>query len=98
MGALQKIGCDWVVDSDAKEDACGVCQGDGSQCNIIQEIYNEVDQTPGYKEIKRIPAGSKKIFVEEMNNSENYLCVKSANSTKYYLNGNRSVSNRIILR
>lgn len=36
---FQHVGCDLVVDSNAKEDICGVCQGDGSQCKTFQGLY-----------------------------------------------------------
>lgn len=36
----QKVGCDWTVDSDAKEDKCGVCHGNGEQCDTILGFYN----------------------------------------------------------
>lgn len=37
----QHIGCDWGIDSSAKEDRCGVCHGDGSTCETIKDQYNE---------------------------------------------------------
>ena len=40
---LQKVGCDWTVDSDAVEDRCGVCRGDGSQCDTVSGTYNRPD-------------------------------------------------------
>lgn len=30
----QKVGCDWVLDSLAQEDSCGVCNGDDSTCDL----------------------------------------------------------------
>ena len=29
---FQKVGCDLIVDSSARLDACGVCGGDGAFC------------------------------------------------------------------
>ena len=41
----QELDCNSVCDGAAINDACGVCDGDGSTCNIsysqIQEIFNE---------------------------------------------------------
>ena len=31
--SLQTVGCDGAVDSRAKADRCGVCNGDGSSCS-----------------------------------------------------------------
>lgn len=89
MVFLQKVGCDWVVDSDAREDACGVCQGDGSSCDIIQDLYVKQSQNSGYKEVTVIPAGSRNIRIEEIDYSENYLSIGSTTSKKFYLNGHR---------
>ena len=38
---FQHIGCDYVINSNAKEDHCGVCRGDGSTCETIKDQYNE---------------------------------------------------------
>lgn len=40
-GICYKVGCDWVVESDAKEDACGVCGGDGSACKTVLGSYSK---------------------------------------------------------
>jgi hypothetical protein len=31
---LQKVGCDWILDSLTQEDSCGVCGGDDSSCDF----------------------------------------------------------------
>lgn len=77
------------MDSDAQEDACGVCQGDGNSCDIIQDYFSKQSHGPGYKEVTIIPSGSRNIRVEEVKESDNYLSVGSATSKKFYLNGNR---------
>lgn len=28
-----------MLDSDAVEDECGICKGDGTQCKLVDEIY-----------------------------------------------------------
>lgn len=37
----QHVGCDWIVDSDAHEDKCGICHGNGEQCDTIAGVYNK---------------------------------------------------------
>jgi hypothetical protein len=32
---MQRVGCDWKLNSNAIEDDCGVCDGNGGSCNII---------------------------------------------------------------
>lgn len=44
MGVLlQHVGCDWVVDSEAEEDKCGICMGDGKQCTTMHGVYKRRD-------------------------------------------------------
>lgn len=38
---LQKVGCDYVVESSAVEDRCGVCNGDGSTCTTVKRTFEE---------------------------------------------------------
>lgn len=37
------MACDWGIDSSAQEDRCGLCHGDGTQCNTIRGSYTETD-------------------------------------------------------
>lgn len=38
---LQNIGCDYVIDSGAVEDRCGVCHGNGSTCTTVKKTFEE---------------------------------------------------------
>lgn len=38
---FQNVGCDWVLDSEAVEDVCGVCDGDASTCDFVDEVNSE---------------------------------------------------------
>ncbi|XP_030193721.1 ADAMTS-like protein 1 isoform X1 [Gadus morhua] len=38
-GACQIVGCDHELGSAAKEDNCGVCNGDGSSCRLVRGHY-----------------------------------------------------------
>lgn len=38
---LQNIGCDYVIDSSAVEDRCGVCHGNGSTCTTVRRTFEE---------------------------------------------------------
>jgi len=79
------------VDSDATEDRCGICHGDGTQCETTSGLYDKNDG-PGYKEVVVIPLGSRNIKIEEVGNSKNYIGIGVPNSDKYFLNGKRCVS------
>jgi hypothetical protein len=32
---LKQVGCDWKLNSNAANDNCGVCNGNGNTCKII---------------------------------------------------------------
>ncbi|XP_063908818.1 A disintegrin and metalloproteinase with thrombospondin motifs 7 isoform X2 [Zophobas morio] len=91
-GICRKVGCDWVVDSTAHEDDCGICQGDGTKCDKIEGLYNKQSYSPGYREVVVIPAGARNIRIEEKDHSENYISIGSALAKKFYLNGKRHIT------
>ncbi|XP_025830015.1 A disintegrin and metalloproteinase with thrombospondin motifs 7 isoform X2 [Agrilus planipennis] len=91
-GICRKVGCDWVVDSAAQEDACGICRGDGTKCNTIEGIFTKQSLEADYKEVVTVPADARNIYVEEMNQTENYIGIGSVTSKKFYLNGKRHIT------
>ncbi|XP_034943192.1 A disintegrin and metalloproteinase with thrombospondin motifs 7 isoform X2 [Chelonus insularis] len=90
-GICRKVGCDWTVDSEATEDRCGICHGDGTQCETTSGIYDK-NEGPGYREVVVIPAGARNIKIEELGNSKNYIGIGLRNSNKYFLNGKRQIT------
>lgn len=86
-GTCKPLGCDGVIDSQAVEDVCGVCNGDGTQCKLVDEVYTDVGAS-GLKKIATIPAGSRKIRYEEMGASINTLAVSDKTEKDFFLNGN----------
>ncbi|XP_043277591.1 A disintegrin and metalloproteinase with thrombospondin motifs 7-like isoform X2 [Venturia canescens] len=90
-GICRKVGCDWTVDSDATEDRCGICHGDGTQCETTSGVYDK-NEGPGYREVIVIPTGSRNIKIEEVGNSKNYIGIGVPNSNKYFLNGKRQIT------
>lgn len=38
---VQHVGCDKILGSDAREDRCRVCGGDGSSCEAIEGVFND---------------------------------------------------------
>ncbi|KAL3280841.1 hypothetical protein HHI36_004070 [Cryptolaemus montrouzieri] len=85
-GACTKVGCDGVLNSDAVEDVCGICNGDGTQCKIIEHTYTNVGQ--GYAKAATIPAGVKNILVEELKSSPNMIALTDKTGNHFFLNGN----------
>lgn len=97
ISPLQKVGCDWSVDSDATEDRCGICHGDGTQCVTIRGSYDK-NEGPGYREVIVIPEGSRNIKIEEVGNSKNYIGIGRPGLDEYFLNGKRCVLSLLLRR
>lgn len=45
---LQKVGCDGFLGSLAREDHCGVCNGNGKSCKIIKGDFNHTRGAGNY--------------------------------------------------
>ncbi|CAG9813449.1 unnamed protein product, partial [Phaedon cochleariae] len=86
-GKCQTVGCDRMLGSNAREDQCRVCGGDGTSCNTFSNTIQMKDMQVGYNDILLIPAGATNIRVEELAPSNNYLAVRNKTGY-YYLNGN----------
>ncbi|KAL6256089.1 hypothetical protein P5V15_013324, partial [Pogonomyrmex californicus] len=86
-GKCMHVGCDMMLGSDTKEDACRECGGDGSDCNTIEGLFDTDDLQVGYIDILLIPEGATNIVIKEQNPSNNYLAIRNTTG-HYYLNGN----------
>ncbi|XP_064484437.1 papilin-like isoform X2 [Ornithodoros turicata] len=86
-GACMPVGCDHMLGSDAKEDKCRKCRGDGSSCETIEGVFTDENLQVGYHDILLIPVGATNIRIEEKVPTHNYLAVRNS-SGHYYLNGN----------
>ena len=86
-GICTPVGCDQKLGSNATEDRCRVCGGDGSSCQSVRRIYDVENLGTGYKDIILIPKGATHINVYELRPTHNYLALRDANGT-FYLNGN----------
>uniref|UniRef100_A0A674EID8 ADAM metallopeptidase with thrombospondin type 1 motif 17 n=1 Tax=Salmo trutta TaxID=8032 RepID=A0A674EID8_SALTR len=82
-GRCQKIGCDGIIGSSAREDRCGVCNGDGHSCKIVKGDFNHT-MGRGYIEAAVIPIGARRIKVVEDKPSHSFLAMKD--STKRSIN------------
>ncbi|RLV90675.1 hypothetical protein DV515_00014373 [Chloebia gouldiae] len=89
-GECKHVGCDRVLGSDAKEDKCRVCGGDGSSCETIEGVFNQSLPEGGYEEVIQIPKGSVHIDIRELNLSINYLALRG-DSGEYFINGKLSI-------
>ncbi|KAM9096306.1 A disintegrin and metalloproteinase with thrombospondin motifs 12 [Sarcophilus harrisii] len=85
-GICKMVGCDYEIDSNATEDRCGVCLGDGSACHTVKKIFKQKEGF-GYVDIGLIPKGARDIRVVEVEEAGNFLAIRSEDPEKYYLNG-----------
>uniref|UniRef100_A0A8C8BVH3 ADAM metallopeptidase with thrombospondin type 1 motif 12 n=1 Tax=Otus sunia TaxID=257818 RepID=A0A8C8BVH3_9STRI len=85
-GMCKTVGCDYEINSNATEDQCGVCLGDGSACRTVKMMFNQSEGF-GYVDIGLIPKGARGIKVMEVAEAGNFLAVRSKDPEKYYLNG-----------
>ncbi|XP_018583800.1 A disintegrin and metalloproteinase with thrombospondin motifs 10 isoform X2 [Scleropages formosus] len=89
-GECKHVGCDRILGSDAREDRCRICGGDGSSCEVIEGVFNESLPEGGYEEVVRIPKGSVFIHIQELNVSLNYLVLKGKGD-QYFINGKLTI-------
>uniref|UniRef100_A0A8C2RTL2 ADAM metallopeptidase with thrombospondin type 1 motif 12 n=1 Tax=Capra hircus TaxID=9925 RepID=A0A8C2RTL2_CAPHI len=85
-GMCKMVGCDYEIDSNATEDRCGVCLGDGSACQTVKKMFKQKEGS-GYVDIGLIPKGARDIRVMEVEGAGNFLAIRSEDPEKYYLNG-----------
>ncbi|XP_068427310.1 A disintegrin and metalloproteinase with thrombospondin motifs 7 [Clinocottus analis] len=85
-GICKNLGCDYVIDSNAVEDRCGVCHGNGSTCTTVRRTFDETEGL-GYVDIGLIPEAAWDIRIEEVAEAGNFLALRSDNLEKYFLNG-----------
>ncbi|KAK5870911.1 hypothetical protein PBY51_003819 [Eleginops maclovinus] len=86
-GVCKAVGCDYGIDSNAVEDRCGVCLGDGTSCETVYKLFDE-EEGFGYVDVGVIPEGARDILVKEVEEAGNFLVLKTETSEDYFLNGN----------
>ncbi|XP_063816638.1 A disintegrin and metalloproteinase with thrombospondin motifs 12 [Pseudophryne corroboree] len=85
-GMCKSVGCDYEINSNATEDRCGICLGDGSSCQTVMKTFDQSEGF-GYVDIDVIPKGARAIKIEEVEPAGNFLAIRSEDPEKYYLNG-----------
>ncbi|XP_078076494.1 A disintegrin and metalloproteinase with thrombospondin motifs 12-like [Mustelus asterias] len=85
-GICKTVGCDYEIESNAVEDQCGVCHGNGSSCQTVKKTFEESEGL-GYVDVGLIPKGARDIRVEEIAEAGNFLALRSEDPEKYFLNG-----------
>ncbi|XP_041970064.1 papilin-like isoform X2 [Aricia agestis] len=86
-GTCQPVGCDMMLGSNAREDKCRQCRGNGTNCHTTSGVIDRQDLKKGYTDILLIPEGATNIVIGEVRNSDNYLALRGRENNHYYLNG-----------
>ncbi|MEE6503271.1 hypothetical protein FKM82_004785 [Ascaphus truei] len=63
-GICQAVGCDRQLGSNAKEDNCGVCAGDGSTCRLVRgQSKSHVSPEKREETVIAVPHGSRSVRI-----------------------------------
>ncbi|XP_070426084.1 ADAMTS-like protein 3 isoform X1 [Equus przewalskii] len=63
-GICQAVGCDRQLGSNAKEDNCGVCAGDGSTCRLVRgQSKSQVSPEKREENAIAVPLGSRSVRI-----------------------------------
>uniref|UniRef100_W5N5E8 ADAMTS like 3 n=1 Tax=Lepisosteus oculatus TaxID=7918 RepID=W5N5E8_LEPOC len=75
-GVCQAVGCDRQLGSNAKEDNCGVCAGDGSTCRLVRgQTMSHVSPEELIKTVIEVPLGSRNMRITAK--GPDYLIIES---------------------
>ncbi|XP_066282432.1 papilin-like isoform X1 [Branchiostoma lanceolatum] len=85
-GICKGVGCDYMLGSNAQEDKCRECGGEGDSCKAVKGLFSIKNLPVGYNQFLVIPATATNIRIEELRASDNFLAVRNA-SGHYYING-----------
>ncbi|XP_071452183.1 ADAMTS-like protein 4 [Hetaerina americana] len=85
------VGCDGVIGSEKRVDACGLCGGDNSTCRLVSGLFTRPQLPVGYNLIAQIPRGACNINITELKQSRNYLALRRADGS-YIINGNWAIN------
>ncbi|MBN3310221.1 ATL1 protein, partial [Amia calva] len=82
-GICQIVGCDHELGSTAKEDNCGVCNGDGSSCRLVRGHYKSQLSTSKREDtVIVIPYGSRHVRLVLKGPDHLYLETKTLQGQK----------------
>ncbi|PVD19907.1 hypothetical protein C0Q70_20401 [Pomacea canaliculata] len=82
----KEVGCDDVLESPWRKDACGVCKGDNSTCRSISGIFTRLQLGRGATKVITIPPGATNINITELRPSNNTLALQLLEDGNYFVN------------
>uniref|UniRef100_A0A674N568 ADAM metallopeptidase with thrombospondin type 1 motif 6 n=1 Tax=Takifugu rubripes TaxID=31033 RepID=A0A674N568_TAKRU len=84
-GECKHVGCDNILGSDAKEDRCRVCGGDGSTCETTEGLFNQSLPRGGKKH--QNPAGPGRVHLGGGGGCSFFCAALKSEGEEYYING-----------
>ncbi|XP_071434416.1 ADAMTS-like protein 5 isoform X4 [Pithys albifrons albifrons] len=91
-GRCLSVGCDGILGSGPRPDACGHCGSGHGSCLFVHRLFQGTDPSSGYfgyMNVTKIPAGATHIKVTDK--SRNYLALMTSDG-HYVLNGDWSIA------
>ncbi|CAK9804397.1 A disintegrin and metalloproteinase with thrombospondin motifs 7 [Anthophora plagiata] len=86
-GVCREVPCDLNMESNAVEDVCGVCKGNGASCSL-KEATITIGQAFQPRKIVDVPAGATNIHVEEIEPSKSRIMIRTRDG-KTLIDGDR---------
>jgi len=83
QGQCQEVGCDHILHSGKAKDRCGICNGNGDSCTLVQSYYNK-DYKNWNKpdEIVVLPVGTSRAVFQQRNVKQyNVIGIQDENGT-----------------
>ncbi|XP_057233553.1 ADAMTS-like protein 5 [Malurus melanocephalus] len=91
-GRCLSVGCDGILGSGTRPDACGHCGSGHGSCVLVHRLFQGADPSSGYfgyVNVTKIPAGATNIKVSDK--SRNYLALMASDG-RYVLNGDWAIA------
>ncbi|XP_017767755.1 PREDICTED: A disintegrin and metalloproteinase with thrombospondin motifs 7-like [Eufriesea mexicana] len=86
-GVCREIPCDLNMESNAIEDACGVCRGNGTSCSL-KEAMITIGPASQPRKVVDVPVGATNIRLEEIEPSKSRIMVQTTDG-KSLIDGDR---------
>ncbi|XP_056368338.1 ADAMTS-like protein 5, partial [Oenanthe melanoleuca] len=91
-GRCLSVGCDGILGSGSRPDACGHCGSGHGSCVLVHRLFQGSDPSSGYLgyvNVTKIPAGATHIKVTDK--SRNYLALMASDG-RFVLNGDWAIA------
>ncbi|XP_068987974.1 A disintegrin and metalloproteinase with thrombospondin motifs 7-like [Bombus flavifrons] len=86
-GVCREIPCDLNMESNAVEDACGVCKGNGTSCSLKEAVIT-IGPASQPRKVVDVPVGATNVRLEEIEPSKSRIVVRTRDG-KPLIDGDR---------